>query len=86
MDMEEVLHAGVGPLYFIKSRISAPLCQEMWGHFILASADKLNGDVLLKIQQDLTLAHTDKSTITWFNDHSAKVLDWLENLLDLIPI
>lgn len=76
----------VGPLCFIKSRISAPFCQEMWAHLILASADKLNGDVHLKIQQDLALAHTDKSTDTWFNDHGAKVLDWLENLLDLNPI
>ncbi len=50
------------------------------------SADKLYGDADFIFQQNLTLAHTAKGTISWFNGHGVTVLDWPANSPDLNPI
>ena len=54
--------AGVSPLCFIKSRVTADVYQEILEHFMLPSADELYGDADLIFQQDLAHAHTAKST------------------------
>ncbi|KAJ7345559.1 hypothetical protein JRQ81_001509 [Phrynocephalus forsythii] len=78
--------AGVVLLCFIKSRINAAIYQEILEHFMLPSADKLYGDADFISQEDLTPAHTAKSTKTWFNDHGITVLDWPANSPDRNPI
>ncbi len=75
--------AGVGPLCFLKSTVNAAIYQEIIEHFMLPSADKLNGDAHFIFQQDLAPAHTAKS---WFNDHGVTVLDWPANSPGLNPI
>ncbi len=54
--------AGVGPLRFLKTNVTAPVYQEILEHFILPSADQLFKDTDLIFQQDLAPAHTAKST------------------------
>ncbi len=61
--------AGVGPLCFLKTNVTAPVYQEILEHFMLPSADQLFKDVDFIFQQDLAPAHTDKSTNSWLNDH-----------------
>ncbi len=61
--------AGVGPLCFLKTNITAPIYQEMLEHFMLPSADQLFKDADFISQQDLAPAHTAKSTKSWLNDH-----------------
>ncbi len=78
--------AGVGPLCFLKSRVNTAIYQEIFEHFMLPSADKLNGDADFIFQQDLAPAHTAKGTKSWFNDHGVTVLDWPANSPDLNPI
>ncbi len=51
---------------------------------MLPSADQLFKDVDFIFQQDLTPAHTAKSTKSWLNDHG--VLDWPANSPDPNPI
>ncbi len=64
-----VSSAGVGPLCFLKSTVSADIYQDMLEHVMLPSADKLYGDTDFIFQQDLAPAHTAKGTKSWFNDH-----------------
>lgn len=78
--------AGVGPLGFIKSRVSAAVYQDILEYFMLPSADELYGDADFIFQQDLAPAHMAKSTKTWFNDHGITVFDWPANSPDLNPI
>ncbi len=54
--------AGVGPLCFLKTNITAPVYQDNLEHFMLLSADQLFKDADLIFQQDLAPAHTAKST------------------------
>ncbi len=54
--------AGVGPLCFLKTNVTAPVYQEILEHFMLPSADQLFKDADFIFQQDLTPAHTAKST------------------------
>ncbi len=61
--------AGVGPLCFLKTNVTAPVYQEILEHFMLPSADQLFKDADFIFQQDLAPAHTAKSTKSWFNDH-----------------
>ncbi len=77
--------AGVGPLCFLKSTVSADIYQEILEQFMLPSADKLYGDANFIFKQDLTPAHTAKGTKSWFNDHGVTVLDWPANSPDLNP-
>ncbi len=53
---------------------------------MLPSADKLFGDADFILQQDLTPAHSAKTTSKWFADHDITVLDWPANSPDLNPI
>ncbi len=68
--------AGVGPLCFLK----------ILEHFMLPSADQLFKDADLILQQDVSPAHTAKSTKSWLNEHGFAVLDWPANSPDLNPI
>ncbi len=78
--------AGVGPLCFFKTNVTAPVYQEMLEHFVLPSADQLFKDADFIFQQDLAPAHTAKSTKSWLNDHGVGVLDWPANSPDLNTI
>ncbi len=78
--------AGVGPLCFLKTNVTAPIYQDILEHFILPSADQLFKDDDLIFQQDLASAHTAKSTKSWLNDQDVGVLDWPANSPDLNPI
>ncbi len=69
--------AGVGPLCFLKTNVTAPVYQYILEHFMLPSADQLFKDADLIFQQDLAPAHTAKSTKSWLNDHCA----WLASKL-----
>ncbi len=77
--------AGVGPLCFLKTKVTAPIYQEILEHFMLPSADQLFKDADFIFQQDLAPAHTARSTKSWFND-GVGVLDWPANSPDLNPI
>ncbi len=74
--------AGVGPLCFLKTNVTAPVYQE---HFMLLSADQRFKDADFIFQQDLAPAHAAKSTKSWLNDHGVGVLDWPANSPDLNP-
>ncbi len=71
--------AGVGPLCFLKTNVTAPVYQDI----LLPSADQLFKDADFIFQQDLAPAHTAKSTKSWLNDHGVGVLDWPANSPDL---
>ncbi len=75
--------AGVGPLCFLKTKVTAPVYQEILEHIMLPSADQLFKDADFIFQQDLAPAHTAKSTKSWLNDHGVGVLDWPANSPDL---
>ncbi len=77
--------AGVGPLCFLKTNVTAPIYQDILEHFMLPSADQLFKDADFIFQQDLAPAHTAKSTKSWLNDHGVGVLDWPANSPDLNP-
>ncbi len=78
--------AGVGPLCFLKTNVTAPVYQEILEHLMLPSADQLFKDADFIFQQDLAPAHTAKSIKSWFNDHDVGVLDWPVNSPDLNSI
>ncbi len=75
--------AGVGPLCFLKTNVTAPVYQEILEHFMLPSVDPLFKDADFIFHQDLAPGHTAKSTKSWLNDHGVGVLDWPENSPDL---
>ncbi len=77
--------AGVGPLCFLKTNVTAPIHQEILEHFMLLSADQLFKDTDFIFQQDLAPAHTAKTTKSWLIDHGVGVLDWPANSPDLNP-
>ncbi len=54
--------AGVGPLCFLKTKVTAPVYQEILEHFMLPSSEQLFKDADFIFQQDLAPAHTAKST------------------------
>ncbi len=78
--------AGVGPLCFLKTDVTAPIYQYILEHFMLPSAVQLFEDTDFIFQQDLASAHTAKSTKSWLNDYGVGVLDWPANSQDLNPI
>ncbi len=78
--------AGVGPLYFLRSKVNTAVYQDVLEHFMLPAADQLYGDADFIFQQDLAPAHSVKATSTWFKDHGIPVLNWPANTLDLNPI
>ncbi len=61
--------AGVGPLCFLKTNITAPVYQEILEHFMIPFADQLFKDADFIFQQDWAPAHTAKSTKSWLNNH-----------------
>ncbi len=75
--------AGVGPLCFLKTNITAPVYQDILEHFMLASANQLFKDADFIFQQDLAPAHTAKRTKIWLSDHGVGVLDLAANSPDL---
>ncbi len=81
----EMSCAGVGPLCFLKTNVTAPVYQEIFEHLMLPSADQLFKDADFILQQDVAPAHTAKSTKSWVNDHGVGVLDWPANSPDLNP-
>ncbi len=78
-----MLSAGVGPLCFLKTNITAHVYQEMLEHFMFPSADQLFKGADFIFQQDVAPAHTAKSTKSWLNGHGVGVLDWPANSPDL---
>ncbi len=78
--------AGVGPLCFLKTNVTAPVYQEILEHFMLPSADQLFKDADFIFQQDLAPAHTAKSTKSRLNDHGVGLLDCPANSPDLNPL
>ncbi len=73
-DLGAMSSAGVGPLCFLKTSVTAPVYQEMLEHFMLPSADQLFKDADFLFQQDLAPVHTAKSTRSWLNDHDVVCL------------
>ncbi len=78
--------AGVGPLSFLKTNVTALVYQEILEHFMHPSADQLFKDADFIFQQDLAHAHIAKCTKSWLNDHGVGVLDWPANTPDLNTI
>ncbi len=76
----------VGPLCFLRSKVTTAVYQEVLEHFVLPAADQLYGDADFIFQQDLAPAHSAKATSTWFKDHGIPVLNWPANSPDLNPI
>ncbi len=74
-DLGAMSSAGVGPLCFLKTNVTAPVYQEILQRFMLPSADQLFKDADFIFQQDLAPAHTAKSTKSWLNDHGVGVLE-----------
>ncbi len=66
--------AGVGPLRFLETNVTAPVYQDILEHFMLPSAGQLFKDADFIFQQDLAPAHTAKSTKSWLNDHGVVFL------------
>ncbi len=56
-------------IVFFENQRHCPVYQEIWS-FMLPSADQLFKDADFIFQQDLTPAHTAKSTKSWLNDHA----------------
>ncbi len=54
--------AGVGPLCFLKTNITATVYQEILEHFMLSTADQHFKDTEFIFQQDLAPDHTAKIT------------------------
>ncbi len=61
--------AGVGPLCFLKTNVTALVYQDLLEHFMLSSAEQLFKDADFIFQQDLTPAHTAKSTKSWLKEN-----------------
>ncbi len=68
--------AGVGPLCFLKTNVTAPIYQDILEHFMLPPADQLFKDADFIFHQDLAPAHTAKITKSWLNDQNT----WLNVL------
>ncbi len=73
--------AGVGPLCFLKTNVTAPVYQEVLEHFMLPSADQLFKDADFIFQQDLAPAHTAKSTKSWLTSWPWCWCAWLASKL-----
>ncbi len=78
--------AGVGPLCFLKTNVTATVYQYILERFMLPSADQHFKDADFIFRQDVAPAHTAKSTKSWLNDHGVDVVDWPANSPNLNPI
>ena len=72
--------------WFLKSKVTATVYQNVLKDFMIPSAEDLYGDADFIFKQDLAPAHTARSTKTWFDAHAITVLDWPANSPDLNPI
>ncbi|KAI2654202.1 Transposable element Tc1 transposase [Labeo rohita] len=70
--------AGVGPMSFLKTKVTAPVYQEILEHFMLPSTDQIFKDADFIFQQDVAPAHTAKNTKT------KPDLNPIENLLGIV--
>ncbi len=77
--------AGVGPMCFLKTNVTAPVYQEFCRTSCFLLLTSLFKDADFIFQQDLAPAHTARSTKSWLNDHGVGVLDWPANSPDLKP-
>ncbi len=75
-----VTSAGVGPLCFIKSKVSAAVYQEIWEHFMLHLWTSFIEMLISFSSRTLAPAHSAKITSKWFADHDITVLDWPANM------
>ncbi len=69
----------------LKTKVTAPVYQEILEHLMFPSADQLFKDADFIFKQDLAPDHTAKSTKSWLNEHGVGVLDWPANSPDLTP-
>ncbi len=70
----------------LKTKVTAPVYQEILEHLMFPSADQLFKDADFIFKQDLAPDHTAKSTKSWLNEHGVGVLDWPANSPDLNPV
>ncbi len=68
--------AGVGPLCFLKTNVTAPVYQEILEHFMLPSADQLFKDADFISSRIWHLPTLPKAPKVGLNDHGVGVLDW----------
>ncbi len=80
--------AGVGPLCFLKTNVTAPFYKDILEHFMLPSADQLFKDADYIFQQDLAvhLSTLPKAKSKSWLQHHVGVLDLPANSPDLNPI
>ncbi len=57
--------AGVGPLCFLKTNVTAPVYQYILEHFMLPSTDQIFKDTDFIFQEDSAPAHTAKSSVPY---------------------
>ncbi len=78
--------AGVGPLCFLKTNITAPIYQDILEHFMLLSADQLFKDADFHFPAGFgSCPHCQKAPKVGLNEHGVGVLDWPANSPDLNP-
>ncbi len=77
--------AGVGPLCFLKTNVTAPVYQEILEHFMLPSADQLFKDADFISSRIWHLPTLPKAPKVGLN-YQVGVLDWPANSPDLNPI
>ncbi len=70
----------------LKTKVTAPVYQEILEHLMFPSADQLFKDADFIFKPDLAPDHTAKSTKSWLNEHGVGVLDWPANSPDLNPV
>ncbi len=70
--------AGVGPLCFLKTNVTAPVYQEILEHFMLPSADQLfkDADFIFQLQRNLGFHTTSAVPQT---DHLHATTNWGSN-------
>ncbi len=77
--------AGVGPLCFLKTNVTAPVTKTFWStscFLLLTSCLKM----LISFPAGFGTCPHCQSTKSWLNDHDVGVLDWPANSPDLNPI
>ena len=78
--------AGIGPLCFLRTNVTAASHQEVLEHFLLSTAEKLfRGDEFI-FQHNLAPTQNAKSIKTWFTMYGMQVLSWPANSPGLNPI
>ena len=78
--------AGVEPLCFLRTNVTAAVYEEVLEHFLLLTAEQLFGGDEFTFQHNLALVHNAKSIKTWFTTCGIQVLSCPANSPDLNPI